>query len=159
MLVLALALSIVGGLSISNVKAADAVKPAPNFKVTAIDGTTVELSQLKGKKVYLVFFASWCGPCMTEMPEVNALYKESKSNKDLVIIPVSVTDSKDELVKLAKEKGWELPLYENNGTIDADYAVESIPTSVFIDTKGNIAKTHVGAMDKAAIKAEIANLK
>ena len=73
-------------------------KSAPDFELTKLDGTNVKLSDLKGKKVILNFWATWCGPCQQEMPDMEAFYKEHKENVE--ILAVNYTPSE----KVGEEK-------------------------------------------------------
>lgn len=61
-------------------------KSAPDFELTKLDGTNVKLSDLKGKKAILNFWATWCGPCQQEMPDMEAFYKEHKENVEILAI-------------------------------------------------------------------------
>ncbi len=119
-------------------------KAAPDFELKALDGSTVKLSGLKGKVVVLDFWASWCGPCRQEMPELEQLWQKVK-DKDVVIFGVNLGDSAEAAGKAADSFGVTFPIVlDSNGATGNAYGVSGIPTTVIIDGAGVVRGRHVG---------------
>lgn len=140
------------GVDLSQVKEGN---PAPNFELTTLAGETVQLSDYKGKKVILNFWATWCPPCKAEMPHMQNFYEKNKGN-DIEILAVNLTSmdkGKTDIENFVQEYGltFDIPLDEE-GTIGAQYQAFSIPTSYIIDSKGIITKKIVGPMDEDMMK-------
>ena len=138
-------------------------KSAPNFELTKLDGTNVKLSDLKGKKVILNFWATWCGPCQQEMPDMEAFYKEHKENVEILAInytPSEKGGGAEKVSNFAKEKGITFPiLLDKNIDVTTAYKVITIPTSYFIDTKGVIQDKFIGPMTQKEMEKRVAKLK
>ncbi|MED4446896.1 redoxin domain-containing protein [Bacillus thuringiensis] len=138
-------------------------KSAPDFELTKLDGTNVKLSDLKGKKVILNFWATWCGPCQQEMPDMEAFYKEHKENVEILAInytPSEKGGGEEKVSNFAKEKGITFPvLLDKNIDVTTAYKVITIPTSYFIDTKGVIQDKFIGPMTQKEMEKRIAKLK
>jgi len=116
------------------------------FTLTNLSEEKVSLSDFKGKKVFLNFWATWCPPCKSEMPYVNEIYKEAH---DIEIITISSNESKKTVQEYVENNNYEfLVLLDYNGKIARQYNAHAIPTSILIDEEGNIIDTHVGAMSK-----------
>lgn len=127
------------------------VIPAPDFTVTDKDGNEVSLSSLLGKPVVLNFWASWCPPCKSEMPDFNEVYEEM--GEDITFIMVDMTDGIRETVKSAsafiEEEGFSFPVYyDTKGEASSTYGVYSLPTTYFIDAEGNIVTGAQQAISK-----------
>ncbi|MFD6507926.1 MULTISPECIES: TlpA family protein disulfide reductase [unclassified Bacillus (in: firmicutes)] len=138
-------------------------KSAPDFELTKLDGTNVKLSDLKGKKVILNFWATWCGPCQQEMPDMEAFYKEHKENVEILAInytPSEKGGGEEKVRNFAKEKGITFPiLLDKNIDVTTAYKVITIPTSYFIDTKGVIQDKFIGPMTQKEMEKRIEKLK
>ena len=120
------------------------VYKAPDFTVTGINGEKISLSGLKGKVVFLDFWATWCPPCVMSAPEVDRLVGEYK-DKDLYVLSVSLDNSAEPVRNfLARHKmSTHVALTGESGT-DANYGVQGIPAFFIIDQKGNIANAWEG---------------
>jgi peroxiredoxin len=119
--------------------------PAPDIDgMELASGQPVSLSSMRGKWVFVDFWASWCGPCMRELPNVIKLHNEMQNNPDFAVIGVSL-DSENTLGalrKVVKKNGITYPIvYTNDGCskITHNWGVNQIPSMFLIDPNGNIA--------------------
>ena len=131
-------------------------KAAPDFELVTLKGESVKLSDYKGKKVILNFWATWCPPCKAEMPHMQRFYDENKEN-GIEILAVNLTDlnsGKESIESFVKDYGltFEIPL-DQNGDIGRQYQAFTIPTSYLIDSNGIISNKIVGPMDEEMMKS------
>jgi thiol-disulfide isomerase/thioredoxin len=121
-------------------------KPAPDFEELMTDGeTTMKLSDLKGKVVLLDFWASWCGPCRRENPNVVRLYEKYK-DKGFTVMSVSLDKDKAKWLAAIEKDNLSWPYHVSdlghwNSKVPKIYGVRGIPFTVLIDAEGNIIKT------------------
>ena len=130
---------------------------APAFKLPALDGQgEVSLEQYKGKVVWLDFWASWCPPCLTSLPELEALRKEMPAAKFHVVAINIDEEPKKALRFLAKSPVGYPSASDPSGALPEEFGLETMPTSYLIDQKGVIRMVHKGyrAGDIEKIKAE-----
>lgn len=127
---------------------ADPNKPA-NYKMNLTDqsGKKVSLEDLKGKVVFINFWATWCGPCIAEMPSVQKLYDKFKDNKDFAFVILEAEGNKAKATKFMQNKKMTLPLYYPAGDFPAEFFRGSLPTTVILDKQGNIAHITEGMAD------------
>ena len=114
------------------------------------DGTEVKLSDYVGKPIVLNFWASWCSPCKSEMPEFNAAWEELDG--EVQFLMVNMTDGSRETIDTAKEyvegEGFTFPvLFDTNSEAAIAYGAYSLPTTYFIDAEGYLVARAVGAID------------
>lgn len=115
-------------------------------------GKIVDLGELKGKVIFLNFWATWCPPCLAEMPSVNKLYDQFKDDKDVVFILV---DADSDLLKsqtYMDNKGYKLPVYQVASNIPEMIFKGSLPTTIVFDKKGRVSYNEVGAANYASEK-------
>ena len=128
--------------------------PAPNFTFPGLDGKKVNLADYKGKVVLLNIWATWCAPCVAEMPSMEKLYQELK-DEGFEILAVSVDESGAEAVNPFMEKhklGFPV-LLDTKGDIKTLYQATGIPESFIIDGEGIIVEKIIGPRDWAASSA------
>lgn len=125
---------------------------APDFSVTTLDGKTIQLSELKGKRVIVDFWATWCPPCVREIPHFIKLKSESSAD-ELVLVGISSEDE-DTLKSFVKKKGINYSIASADN-LPAPYdEVRSIPTTFFIDRKGIIQEVLIGYHDFGKLKSQ-----
>lgn len=116
---------------------------APDFTAELVDGTEFKLSDHNDDVILLNFFASWCGPCMREMPAFEMLKNDGYSN--LAILCVNCAEDKATVDELVKSQGYTFPIaYDEDESISAKYPTEGIPYTLIIKN-GVIKKTFIGA--------------
>ena len=138
-------------------------KEASDFELKDMKGNTVKLSDYRGKKVYLKFWATWCGPCRQSMPELNKLVEEKDRDFEILTIMapgLQGEKTEEEFVKWFDQQDYKsVPvLYNPDGSAFADYQVRSIPTEVFIDSHGKIGHVQLGAISNDDAKKIIKDL-
>lgn len=130
---------------------------APDFELKTLTGETVKLSELKGKKVMLNFWATWCPPCKEEMPAMEQLSKQIE--KDTVILAVNI-DPQLNVQAFVDENKITFPiLLDAEDKVNEAYQVLSIPTTYFIDSKGLIQNKYTGSMKLEMMKSFTGKLK
>jgi thiol-disulfide isomerase/thioredoxin len=119
-------------------------KPAPDFKLTAIDGSTVSLADLKGHVAVLDFWATWCGPCVASLPSIDQLNTEL-SPKGVKIYAVNQQEDKPTVQKFLLTKKLGLPvLLDTAGDAGKKYMANAIPETVVVGKDGIIKKVFIG---------------
>ena len=123
-------------------------KPAPDFTLPTLDGTEVSLSQLRGQPVLINFWASWCAPCLAELPGIQKLYQEM--NKDgLEVLAVNVDENPEkEIPKVIQRLGLNLPIYtDKNAELSEMFEVSAIPFTIVTNRKHEIIWAESGEKD------------
>jgi peroxiredoxin len=131
---------------------------APDFTIKYIDGTTAQLSDLRGKVVMLQFTASWCSVCRKEMPFIESdIWQKHKNNKDFVLLGVDLKENAEKIKKFKEQTGITYPVVlDKNGKIFGLYAEKEagVTRNILIDKNGKIV-----FLTRLYDEAEFANLK
>jgi peroxiredoxin len=134
---------------------------APDFQLTTLDGTIVKLSDQKGKKIFLNFWASWCPPCKAEMPNMEKFY-QGLNNDSVEILAVNLTTeekNRDDVSKFVNDHGITFPiLLDDKGKVGDTYQAITIPTTYVIDTNGIIRKKVIGPLSEEMMEKFIASI-
>lgn len=134
---------------------------APDFELKTLDGKTMKLSELRGKKVIINFWATWCPPCRAEMPEMQKFHEEY--GDEVVIAAVNATTSEKNIENVhafVKDFGLTFPiLLDDTNEVNMTYSIVSIPTSFFVDTSGMIQQKFIGAMSYDQMKEWVDDMK
>lgn len=130
---------------------------APDFAFTDFaTGRTLKLSDLRDKPVYLNFWATWCPPCVKELPHIQAKYEQYKDRINFVAI--SLDGEQEAPAQFIPSRGYTFPVgYGNEREISRAYNVEAIPMSFIIDTNGVVKAKIVGSMDEADLERFLQN--
>lgn len=120
---------------------------APDFELQTLDGESVRLSEYRGQRVLLNFWATWCPPCRAEMPDMQQFYE----NEDVVILAVNLTKtekSREHVPAFVEDYRLTFPiLLDEEIAVAGIYRIQPIPTTYFIDTAGRIHNAAFGALD------------
>jgi cytochrome c biogenesis protein CcmG, thiol:disulfide interchange protein DsbE len=133
-------------------------EPAPDFSYTRSDGKVVRLSDFHGKVVIVNFWATWCGPCRQEMPDLQ--HAADASGEQIVVLGVNKLEEAAVIVPFASELAVRFTLVANPaGDIPDRYGVRNLPTSFFIRPDGTVGDWRLGAMDAQMIQVSVAKTK
>lgn len=139
-------------------------KKVQEFNLQGVDGKTYRLSDYKGKKVYLKFWASWCSICLSTLEDTNELTKE-EAGKDYVVLSVVAPTFNGEKSE-ADFKNWyqsldykDFPvLLDSKGELLKEYGIRSYPSALFINSDGTLSKSQIGYMNKEDILKTLENM-
>lgn len=127
--------------------------PAPDFALVLADGSHLSLSDLRGRPVVINFWATWCGPCRLEMPELMAA---ATADPNLVLLAVNTQESLDPVAAFAEDFAMTTPVaLDAAGDINNLYAVRGLPTTYFIDASGAISAIHPGVLTPPALRERL----
>ena len=138
--------SILMGLMMPGCSTQDAEREnlAPDFSLYDLEGKSVSLGDLRGSPVILNFWATWCGPCVYEMPLLQQVYEEW-SAKGLVFLTINIGESASRVEDFLQGNNLSLPvLLDSNQEVALKYGIQYIPTTFFIDKDGAIQAAKVG---------------
>jgi len=127
---------------------------ALDFKLTKLDGSKLDLVTLSGKIIVMNFWATWCGPCLTELPLFEKTMARYKDDKEVVFLAITTDEDRELVAPFLKQHKFNLPV------VYADYLndffkVNSIPTTIILDRKGEVAFRQAGYNPRTDFTAEL----
>ncbi|PKK40287.1 hypothetical protein ABB02_00396 [Clostridiaceae bacterium JG1575] len=142
--------------------AAPKTLPLPDLKVYDSKGQPVRISTFYGKPMVLNVWASWCGPCKAEMPEF--LQLDQEIGQDVNIVMVNMTggfetrEQSDAFLK-SQKLNFQTMLYDNDQDLATKLGIQSIPTTIFVDAKGQVHFYHTGTLSKDQVREVLGRMK
>jgi thiol-disulfide isomerase/thioredoxin len=129
--------------------------PAPDFALAQLGGDPVQLSKLRGKVVFINFWATWCDPCREEMPDIQRIYQKYK-NQDVVVLAVNVRENADAAKSYFKTNNLTMPvLLDTTGAVPGGFRVTRYPETYIIDRQGRVGEFSIGAFNYATMEQKI----
>lgn len=145
---LVLAALLVVGASCKDKTAPEVGALAPDFSLQTLSGETFRLSDFQGQPVLLNFWATWCPPCVVELPFIQAVFEEKKE-EGLVVLAINIPyygEDESTIQGFVEDREFTFPVgLDYNGSVATDYRIEYIPDTFFIDSEGVIKSIKVGA--------------
>lgn len=131
---------------------------APEFALLDPDGNVHQLSDFRGQVVWVNFWATWCGPCRRELPDIQQLANEF-SDQGLVVLAVNQRESDNTAVNFWKELDLELPiLMDSNGDVSVQYRLRGLPNNYFIDRDGVLRAFDLGFLTEGQMRDRLAKV-
>jgi peroxiredoxin len=133
-------------------------QPAPDFSARTLDGAQIRLSDLKGPLVAISFWATWCVPCKSELPELQSAAGRYSSSH-LQILTVNAGESKSAVSAYLSEVNLKLNvILDPDKQIMSRYGIMVLPVTVWVDAKGVVRAEHIGPLDQSLIDRYVADL-
>ena len=132
------------GLHNANVTSPVQQVPADlNFKVKTLEGEYLNIASLEGKTIFMNFWATWCAPCVAEMPSIEALWEQNKQD-GIAFLLVSTDDEIDKIKAFIERKGYSFPVYQIASPLPATFDASAIPATFVVSPQGNLVYKHIG---------------
>ena len=134
--------------------------PAPDLPLAADTGSSIRISDLKGQVALIDFWASWCIPCRTSFPALDALHKELR-DKGFTVIAVNVDEDRQKADQFLASRPHTMTIaFDPQGKAADAFKLKGMPSTIVIDRRGNIRFTHMGYTEKtlAQFRAEVLQL-
>lgn len=131
----------------STAKDAGIVTDYSELRLLDSKGQQVSTGSLQGKVVFINFWASWCPPCIAEMPSISQLYQKLKRDPSIVFLMVDVDGTISKSGAYFDKKGYGMPIVVPHASLPASLFEGTLPTTVILDKTGKIAMKHEGAAD------------
>ncbi len=150
-----LVLMLIGFTIASGCSSTKTGKLASDFTLEDLDGNSVRLSDLRGKVVFLNFWATTCPPCKAEMPDMESLYQKYKG-LDVVLLGVNLGENENVVRQFVDQNSYSWTfLLDETGEVSNKYEIDNIPTSFFLDTDGIIRAVQVGRMSLETMESNL----
>ena len=134
----------------------DVGQPAPDFALRDVDGHVVKLSDLRGKVVWVNFWATWCIPCKQELPDIQAIYSEKKG-QGLEVLEVNWDETADLAKPYFQQRHLTMPvLLDSEGDVFKQYKLTGVPDSFFIGRDGKISSRFFGQLSQDKMREHLA---
>jgi cytochrome c biogenesis protein CcmG, thiol:disulfide interchange protein DsbE len=133
-------------------------KEAPDFRVQGLDGEYFELSDFRGRPVWINFWATWCPPCRAETPDIQEVY-EKYQDDGLVILALSIGEDGDTVRAYEEKTGTTFRIgLDQDTSIAATYRVVGLPTHYFVDRGGVLREIRIGSLSKKSMEKKVQEL-
>lgn len=130
-------------------------EPAPEFQLKTLDGKPISVAGARGKVVLLNFWATWCGPCRAEIPDLIALQTKYKDRLQIIGLVVD-SDDEGEVRDVVRQEGINYPIAISSNEVRLQYGgIAALPTSFVLDDQGRVVQKHVGLRDPVLYEVEV----
>ena len=120
------------------------LQEAAAFSFTDANGKTASTADLRGKVVFINFWASWCPPCRAEMPSLEKLYQQLKDDNRFVFLFINEDEDKNKAIRYLEKNHFTMPLFYTSGTVPPEIYTGNLPTTIVLNKEGKIVLKHKG---------------
>lgn len=131
-------------------------QPAPDFALRRSDGAVVKLSDLRGKVIWLNFWATWCVPCKQELPDIQKLYDEKRGD-GLEVLEINYQEGRADALAYMEARSLTMPLLLDGGSVFDQYKLKGLPDSFFIDRDGKLSSMNIGLLSEDHMRQRLAD--
>lgn len=133
-----------GVMNASELDESDYEKADLNFKLRNKDGDIIDINDLKGQTVFINIWATWCPPCVAEMPSINSLREKLKDDPNIHFLMISEDRDLNTALNWVDKKGFDLPIYKMASKLPDMYETGYVPSTFVISPEGKIVVRHTG---------------